>query len=198
MLASITPLGERGRNSRWWLTVAAHLAGAAVAGAALGALLGLLGTPLPDGRVPLAFAAGLAVVGALVDARVGGVRLPTVHRQVDDGWLDQYRGWVYGLGFGFQLGLGVTTVVTTPAVYLTLVLALLSGSWPAGLVIGLVFGAGRGLAPLTTRRIRHPEQLRQRHRRFAALEAPTRRLTVTGQALAGVGLAVAALVAVTA
>ena len=194
MLASITPLGERGRNSRWWLTVAAHLTGAALAGAALGALLGLLGTPLPDGRVPLAVAAVLAVAGALLDARVAGVRLPTVHRQVDDGWLDQYRGWVYGIGFGFQLGLGVTTVVTTAAVYLTFVLALLSGSWQGGLVIGLVFGAGRGVAPLTTRRIHHPEQLRERHRRIAALEVPTRRVAAMGQAL----LAVAALVAVAA
>src|SRR5437867_2965761 len=45
MLASITPLGERGRGRRWGITVAAHLVGAGLsggvgAGAAIGATFG--------------------------------------------------------------------------------------------------------------------------------------------------------------
>ena len=32
-------------------------------------------------------------------------------------WLGRYRSWVYGLGFGVQLGAGVTTVVVSSAVY---------------------------------------------------------------------------------
>jgi len=192
MLASITPLGERGRRSRWWVTVTAHALGGAAGGALAGAVLGAIGSPLPDGRFPLVVAVALAAAGALVDSGAGGVRLPTVHRQVDEGWLDRYRGWVYGLGFGFQLGLGVTTVVTTSAVYLMWVLALLAGSWAGGLLVGLVFGVTRGLAPLSTAGLRAPEQLWQRHRRIAALESPTRRLTVAGQAV----VAVVALVAV--
>jgi hypothetical protein len=192
MLASITPLGERGRRSRWWLTVTAHLIGAAAGGALLGALLGAAGTPLPDGSAALGIAAALALAGALLDANVGGVELPTVHRQVDDGWLDRYRGWVYGAGFGFQLGLGVTTVVTTAAVYLTLAMALLAGSWWGGLLVGAAFGFTRGLAPLTTARIQQPDQLRRRHRRVAALEGTTRRLAIGAQA----ALAAVMLVAV--
>ena len=43
MLASITPLGERGRGRHWGATVAAYLAGSVVGGGALGGLLGLAG-----------------------------------------------------------------------------------------------------------------------------------------------------------
>ena len=33
MLSSIHPLGEAGRGQRWWLTVAAHVAGSVLGGA---------------------------------------------------------------------------------------------------------------------------------------------------------------------
>ena len=36
MLGSITPLGERGRGSRWWVTVTAYVLGSTLAGVALG------------------------------------------------------------------------------------------------------------------------------------------------------------------
>jgi hypothetical protein len=41
--------------------------------------------------------------------------VPGPRRQVDDRWRDQYRGWVYGLGYGVQLGVGVTTIVSSAA-----------------------------------------------------------------------------------
>ena len=37
--------------------------------------------------------------------------VPGPRRQVDERWLDRYRGWVYGVGYGSQLGLGIVTVV---------------------------------------------------------------------------------------
>src|SRR5437867_2391132 len=43
MLASITPLGERARGSRWGLTAGFFLAGSTLAGAAAGAVTGELG-----------------------------------------------------------------------------------------------------------------------------------------------------------
>ena len=49
MLASITPLGERGRDSRWGVTVTAFVLGATAAGAALGAVMGLAGSLLGGG-----------------------------------------------------------------------------------------------------------------------------------------------------
>ncbi|HZE04135.1 MAG TPA: hypothetical protein VE127_02860, partial [Solirubrobacteraceae bacterium] len=54
MLASITPLGERGRHSRWGLTVTAFLLGATLAGAAAGAALGTVGSVV----LPAGFSSG--------------------------------------------------------------------------------------------------------------------------------------------
>ena len=120
MLGSITPLGERGRGSRWWLTVTAYLVGSTLGGVAFGGGLGLIASSFAS-RTPVA--ARLAVLavavpaGLLVDLGAFGLRLPTVRRQVDEGWRAGYRGWVWGLGFGLQLGAGVVTVVTTSTVY---------------------------------------------------------------------------------
>src|SRR5689334_9638410 len=122
MLASITPLGERGRRSTWSVTVSAFLLGAAAAGGAAGAALGALGAlTLPGGLAWHARAAILA--GALALAIILDVAAhpaPGPRRQVDERWLDRYRGWVYGVGYGSQLGLGVTTIVSSTATYVAL------------------------------------------------------------------------------
>lgn len=47
MLSSITPLGERGRGNRWWLTVAAYTVGSVLAGALVGTVAGAIGSVLP-------------------------------------------------------------------------------------------------------------------------------------------------------
>src|SRR5205807_4975549 len=129
MLASIAPLGERARGSRWGVTVVFFAAGSVVAAVAVGALTGELGRltwPGPSGRweprlavLAVALAAAIAL-DAGAGAGAGGIRIPSVRRQVNEDWLREYRGWVYGLGFGLQLGLGVSTIVTTAAVYVTL------------------------------------------------------------------------------
>src|SRR4051794_95755 len=133
MLGSITPLGERGHARRWSSTVAYYFAGSVLGGATIGGLLGLLGAGAaalglrPSGSLVLGVVAVLCLAGTLVDLQVGGLRLPTVHRQVNEDWLVRYRGWVIGAGFGFQLGLDVVTIVTTATVYGMLAAALLSG-----------------------------------------------------------------------
>ena len=162
MLASITPLGERGRGRRWGITVAAHLVGAVLSGGAIGALLALMGAApvraLGSG-VRLGALAIAAIAGVVLDARVGGLRLPTPVRQVNEEWMSRYRGWVYGLGFGIQLGSGVATIVTTSAVYVTLAAAALSGGPGAGAAIGATFGLVRGATLLAGIRVKRPEQL---------------------------------------
>src|SRR5665213_265632 len=107
MLASITPLGERGRQSHWTVTVAAFALGATAAGAVAGALLGALGMLLPGGLTGHArtVVVALALIAALA-LDLSATTVPGPRRQVDERWLDRYRGWVYGLGFGSQLGLG--------------------------------------------------------------------------------------------
>jgi hypothetical protein len=192
MLASIVPLVERARNQNWGLTVAAYVAGSVVGGALLGATSGLLGAIVlghggvdrPGVLVTLALS---AAIGATIDLGVAGLRVPTVRRQVNEDWLHRYRGWVYGFGFGVQLGVGVVTIVTSAIVYLMLVLAFLTASWPGAAVTGGVFGLARALPIVATAGIATPARLREFHRRMQ------RRASLASRATVGVQGAVAAL-----
>jgi hypothetical protein len=166
MLASITPLGERGRNATWGITVAAFILGATAAGAALGAALAALGSlivPASAGTrsrlIVLALGAGVAIVLDAVPRAVPGPR-----RQVNERWLDEYRGWVYGLGFGAQLGLAVTTIVSSAATYVALLAALLAPSVAGGALIVGCFGVSRGLTVVPGAWIRTPRHLLGMHR----------------------------------
>ena len=184
MLASIHPLGERARSRRWGITVTAYVAGSTLAAALLGAALGALGhlVDLPAPATAVAVVA-LCAAGLAFDLGVAGLRLPTVHRQVDKDWLSRYRGWVVGVGFGFQLGLGVVTIVTTAAVYLTFALAALAGSPAGGLVVGATFGLARALVILGVARVRRPDQLRAALRRMQAWQPLSQRAGIAVQAL---------------
>lgn len=195
MLASIHPLGERARGNRWGVTFSGYLLASTVAGGLLGALLGLVGATVEDaiGTSLLLVLAAMALAAALVfDLGVGHARVPTVRRQVDRAWLDRYRGFVYGLGFGFQLGLGVITIVTTAAVYLTLVLALVSGSSTTGMVIGAAFGALRAATLAPAAKVREPAQLRALYRTLERWRRPVQGLVV-GSELLAVGAVIMAL-----
>ena len=169
MLSSITPLGERGRNNRFAVAASFFVVGSIAGGATAGAVAGALGRyvlqtrPTVDGVVIVL----VALAGAALDARVGGARLPTITRQVDERWLQKYRGWVYGFGFGVQLGTGLATIVSSAAVYLMLVAAVLTHSVAAGTIIGAVFGSVRGLSILLARRVVTYDDLRTLHRRLA-------------------------------
>jgi hypothetical protein len=107
--------------------------------------------------------ASSAVVVAASDARVVGFALPTHRRQVNERWLDQYRPWVYGGGFGWQIGTGLATYITTAAVYLLVVVAAVGGNPMLALVGGALFGLTRGLAVLLTRHVRTADDLRRVH-----------------------------------
>jgi sulfite exporter TauE/SafE len=181
MLGSITPLGERSRGRRWGITVTAFGLGATGAGAVLGAVLGATGSlaGLPASVAFAALAAALAVA-VVVDA-VPGLHAPGPRRQVNEQWLHSYRGWVYGLGFGVQLGLGVTTIVSTAAVYATGAAALLAGSASAGALVGAAFGAARAATLLASARVREPRGLALLDRRLDAWERPVRIAAIAAQ-----------------
>src|SRR5688572_32938844 len=119
MLGSITSLGERGRGMRFGVTMAAFAIGAMAAGAAVGAALGAAGEAVAGavGAPSWAAPAALAVVVAAGLTLEATGRLPTLRRQVNEDWLRRYRGLVYGVGFGAQLGAGVATVVNSAAIY---------------------------------------------------------------------------------
>lgn len=190
MLGSITPLGERGRGSRWSVTVAAYLIGSAAGGVALGAALGWIGSPLTASPATRLAILGLAIaIGVAFDLGIAGLRLPTTHRQVDETWRSQYRGWVWGLTFGVQLALGVVTVVTTALVYVAWLAAFVAGSAAAGALVGLAFGLARALPILTVAGVRTSGQLLGVDRALQRFARPARRLTVAaGASIAGLAL----------
>ena len=165
MLTSISPLGERARGNRWWLTVSWLTAGTALGGAALGAVLGRLGQVLPGTGDEEARLAAMTLAGIAAAAwDMTGRRFP-VHRQVNEDWLSAFRPWVYGVGYGLQLGAAVPTVVNTALVPMVMLAALLTGDTRSGLVIGAVFGTVRGLAVTMSHRVRTADDLRRLHRR---------------------------------
>jgi hypothetical protein len=170
MLSSISPLGERARNSRWWLTTTVYLLGSLAGGLAVGALAALLGGLLPDAvrtsRWTLVVVAALLVVGLVLDLR-NRRSVPSWRRQVDEQWLTRYRGWVYGVGFGAQLGFGLVTIITSSTTYAAVLLAALTGHVGAGLAIGATFGVVRALPSLLMARVVDRSDL---HRVFIRVE----------------------------
>ena len=194
MLSSITPLGERGRNNKWWVTSSAFVIGSVAAGAAVGAVAGAVGS-LGNFSVATTLVVGAvaAAVALAVELRVAGLRLPSTRRQVNENWLQRYRGWVYGLGFGFQLGTGFLTIMTTAAVPLTFVFAALSGSPLTGMCAGGAFGLTRGLMVLPARRIRDTQGLVALHRLIASSAGAAAKATTGLIAAAGVACVVAAV-----
>lgn len=193
MLSTITPIGERGRGNRFGATAAWFVAGATVGGACLGAagaaLAALVGAAGPSGPVLAGAAAAAALTGAVLDAGLGGLRLPAHHRQVNERWLDRFRHGVYGAGFGWQIGAGLVTYIMTAGVYLVVVLGGLTGDPWWALAMGTAFGAIRGLAVLAGGNIRSPAALAAFHRRFDALGEGTRRAMVVVEAAAALVLA---------
>lgn len=196
MLSTITPIGERGRNHRYGVTAIWSTAGAVLGGVTLGVAAGPLAVGVASldlsGRSRVALAAVFSLVTVSSDPHLGGFRLPSHIHQVNETWLDQYRAWVYGGGFGWQIGVGVATYVTTAAVYLLIALMALTASPIASLCIGAGFGSVRGLAVLLGRGLITPQRMMTLHRRLEELLPSAQRGIVLVQiAVATVAVAAA-------
>jgi sulfite exporter TauE/SafE len=181
MLSSINPLGERARGQRFWLTATWYVIGSLIGGAAMGAGAGTVGSFLPAGDWRIWATVGVLLIGMTLEL-LGKVP-PSRHRQVDENWLTRYRGWVYGLGFGLQLGLGVATIVTSASVYTTILVAALSGSPVLGAMIGGAFGLVRSMPIVLVSTAGDPQSLRNVMRRLQARLPVARIVVVATQAL---------------
>src|SRR5947209_3764262 len=182
MLASITPLGERGRQSIWAVTVAAFALAAIAAAGLAGAVLGALGATVLPAAADLRWAGLLVALVAALGLEAAPRPVPGPRRQVDPGWLDRYRGWVYGAGYGAQLGLGVTTIVSSAATYVALLAAFLTArAWAGAIVLGC-YGAVRGLTPLAAAGVSNQRKLLDFHRGLARWRAPARCGVLAAQA----------------
>ncbi len=191
MLSTITPVSEGAKGHRYRSTATWFTIGATVGGLTLGAAAALAAGAVrafdPPAVLLGLLGAGAALLAAWSDLGVGGVRLPIHRRQVNERWLDRYRPWVYGAGFGWQIGVGLATYITTAAVYLAAVLAALTGSPIGALVIGISFGLIRGLAVFLTRSISSTADLLAFHRRLDAA-APRARFAAVAAELAAVAM----------
>jgi hypothetical protein len=190
MLASITPLAETGRGNRFRTTATWFVIGSTVGGLTLGAGMAILavgvhGLALSSTTIGIAAltVSGLAMAS---DTGVKGIRIPVHYRQVNERWLDQFRPWVYAAGFGWQIGTGLATYITTSAVYLMIVLAALAGHPVWALALGTGFGLVRGLSVLLGRNITNPDALRAFHFKFYAAGPKVGRITVVSQMAAAV------------
>ena len=187
MLSTITPVTERSRGHRYPVTATWFVVGAVAGGATLGAGIAALTLAVRatgwSTATGLGIAAALAAAAAWVDAGVLGRQPPFFKRQVADAWLGRYRPWVYGIGFGWQIGVGLATYIMTAAVLLLVALAALTGSPLLAFALGVLFGFARGLAVLLSAGLTTPAAMRALHDRLDGLEAPVRHCIVGIQAL---------------
>ena len=196
MLSQITPFSERARGQRYVVTAVFFVVGSVVGGATLGVAVALGAAMLSafdlGSDAVLVVAALLALLAAAVDAGVFSARPPFFRRQVNEDWLPRYRGWLYGAGFGWQVGVGMATYIMTAGVFLTAALAVLTADPLAAFAIAVTFGLVRGLTVFLTARVRTPAQLQGFHRRFDAWAEPVRRAVIALQLVVGVTAAAAA------
>lgn len=193
MLSTITPIGERGRGNRYATTAAWYVAGSTVGGLTLGLVVAAGAALVPAGFTEAPLLAVAALVAVASDLRLGGFQVPIHRRQVNERWLDVYRPWVYGAGFGWQVGSGFATYIMTAANHLLVVALLVNGSVPLALGTGLLFGLVRGLAVLLTRSATSAAALLAVHERVHRV-GPSCRWAVLA-AEGAVAVAAAALVA---
>lgn len=173
MLSTLTPMSERSRGHRYWVTATWY----SIGGLAGGLLLGLLVAPVaalvgwgqPQPWLVAALVGALALAALTTDLRLTRRRLPGHTRQVDEVWITTYRPWVYASGFGAQIGLGFATVIMTGALYLLVAVMALTGSPAAAIGLGALFGLVRGSAIWAGVRLDRPAALRRFHQRFEAL-----------------------------
>ena len=153
MVETIAPV-VYGRTRDYRIAVALHALGAGIAGAAFGALLGLVGLALggPWGDAGLVVIAAVALGYAARE--LTGLPLPLLDRkrQVPDWWRTFYSPWVAAMLYGAGLGIGYMTFLRFGTYVAVSVAALASGNPMLGAAFGGAFGLARGVTALAAAR----------------------------------------------
>ncbi len=193
MLSQLTPVAERARGNRFHVTAIWFLLGALAGGATLGAGIAALAALMRVAGISTTFATAGAAAAMLwcaaLDAGLLPWTPPFLRRQVNEDWLTSYRSWVYGLGFGWQIGAGLTTYIMTSALFALIVVGALSASPFVGLASGVTFALVRGLAVFASASCTTYNELLALHRRMEHAGPLVQRAVV---AVLVVGAAVAA------
>ncbi len=160
MVETITPVVHGGNRSRWALLLATHVAGATLAAAAFGLLLGavggLLGAPWgAAGPVVVATLAGLYLAREALGLRVP---VPQLRRQVPDWWRTFFPFGPASFLYGVGLGVGFLTYLAHGTLVVVSAAAVASGRPLAGALLLAPFGLARGLSAVVALRVRTPEE----------------------------------------
>jgi len=159
MVETITPVVHGGRRSRWALLLAVHTAGASIAAAGFGALLGGAGALLgaPWGGAGLAVVAAAAAVYLAREAFGLPIPIPQLRRQVPDWWRSFFpfapAAFLYGVG----LGVGFFTYLARGTLVVVAAAAVSSGSPWTGMLLLAPFGLVRGLSAVVAARAVTPD-----------------------------------------
>ncbi len=206
MLSTITPMAEAGRGHSFRSTSVWFVVGSVAGGLTLGGLMAgfaLVVAGLGATSTLALWIIAVAALGAAAsDGRVAGFHLPGHDRQVNERWLDSYRPWVYGAGFGWQIGVGLATYIMTAGLYLLIIMGGLTANPWTAVAIGGLFGLVRGLAVYLAAGLDSGEKLLAFHARFESWREPVRQSMIVIQvavavtASAGAGAGVTGMVAV--
>jgi hypothetical protein len=149
MVAQIGPLVQVGRKKT---ALAFHVLGGAAGGATIGVVLGFAGLLLRaalgdtlDTVFVIVVPAAL-IYAAAVDLGVLPVRPITWERQTPGSWPCSMGNYPGIFGWGFDLGLGITTRIPYQSLLVIPLAALLSGNLGAAVAITAVYGTFRAIA----------------------------------------------------
>ena len=161
MVQTITPVVHGGSRARWGLTLALHVAGAALAAGGLGAVLGAAGQTLgaPWGREG---AVALAVVAALYAARELfhlPMPVPELRRQVPEWWRASFPAEAAAFLYGLGLGIGFFTYLRHGTLVAVSLAAVVIGDPWIGMAMVAPFGIARAVAVATVWRATTEDRL---------------------------------------
>lgn len=160
MVETITPAVHGGRRGRWALFLAVHAAGATLAAAAFGALLGVVGGLLgaPWGAAGSLFVATIGGLYLLREALGVPVPVPQLRRQVPDWWRTFFPFGAAAFLYGLGLGVGFLTYLAHGTLVVVATVAVATGRPLLGAALVAPFGLARGMSAAVAARARTPEQ----------------------------------------
>jgi hypothetical protein len=149
MVGQIGPLVQVGRKKT---ALAFHVLGGVAGGAAIGAVLGFAGLVLRSAlgdtldTVFVVVVPAALLYAASVDLGVLRVRPITWERQTPGSWPCSMGHYPGIFGWGFDLGLGITTRIPYQSLLVLPLAAFLSGDLGTAVAITAVYGASRAIA----------------------------------------------------
>lgn len=152
-------------KSRWLRNVMAYSLAGVAASASVGAILGWLGSLLPESaeEAALIVAAGIGLLALARTLGVTAIPLPQPMRQTRDVWVKASSPTIAAVRWGLDIGLIFTTRFTYPGTWFLAAVAVAAREPAAGAAIFAAYWIGRAvsvwLGPLLMRSARETPDL---------------------------------------